>query len=347
MPKNPHKIRLLRAVLTAGLLATPAAWADGDAQLADAQKAYADVDYESTRRLAKAVLERGGNDRAATAQLYLLWGTAAAALEQADEARNAFLCVLSLNPEIKLERKLSPKIRAPYLEARGALAIDDGQPPLNVTLQRRQNQLEIALTDAGHIVAKIELATRGRQGEAFARRSLAAEPRHRVPIAHAAELQLFLRALDRYGNVVFELGNEDNPERLAMVGSDPRLGAATPHGSDVNRTPFYVTAGAFAVLGLAAGGTATAMYLRREDAARDWNGANCERPGSTRSQQCGDVDNRRQQAESRAIGFAAASGALLIGSVVTFVLAPSSPAKTSVALDGVPGNVMLRLRTTL
>jgi hypothetical protein len=196
-------------------------------------------------------------------------------------------------------------------------------------------------------VASVELAWRAHQGEPFTRRSLGAEPRSRVPAPNAAELQFFLRALDRYGNVLCELGNEADPERLVLAGPGPRTAATARGGSDVNRTPFFVTAGAFAVLGLAAGGTATAMYLQREEAARDWNGTDCERPGSTRSQQCGDVDTRRQQAESRAIGFFVASGALLLGSVVTLVLAPSSPSKTSVSLDGAPGNMMLRLRTTL
>ena len=156
-----------------------------------------------------------------------------------------------------------------------------------------------------------------------------------------------MRVLDRYGNVLFELGNQDDPERLALVGSGPRLSAEGPRANDVNRTPFYVTAGAFAVLGLAAGGASTAMYLRREAAARDWNGSDCEHPGLTRQQQCGDVDTRRQHAESMAIGFAATGGALLLGSIVTLMLAPSSPSKTSVAVDGGPGNMMLRLRTTL
>jgi hypothetical protein len=59
------------------------------------------------------------------------------------------------------------------------------------------------------------------------------------------------------------------------------------------------------------------------------------------------VDARRRQAESQAIGFYAASGALLVGSVVTLMLTPSSPSKASVALDGAPGSMMLRLRTTL
>lgn len=344
---SSHQFRLVRAALFASLLATPAAWADGNVRLADVQKAYADVDYEGTRRLAKAALERGGNDRTATAELYLLWGTAAAALDQADEARTAFIYVLALNPDAKLERSLSPKIRAPYLEARGSMSLMDGKPALNLALQRRNQELEVVLTDASHIVARIELATRARQDEPFAHRHLQATARQRVPTPSAAELDFFLQALDRYGNVLFELGNQDEPERLALVGSAPHPAASVPAGRDLNRTPYYVTAGALAGLGLAAGGVATVQYLRREDAAREWNGSGCERPGMTREQQCGDVDARRQHAESFAIGFAASGGALLLGSFVTLLVTPASPSNASVAVEAGPGNMMLRLRATL
>ncbi len=344
---NKNQLRLAQAALSVVLLAAPAAWADSNVRLADAQKAYAEVDYENTRRLAKAALERGGNDRASTAELYLLWGTAAAALDQADEARTAFLYVLSINPDAKLERSLSPKIRAPYLEARGSMSRADGKAPLNLTLQRRQQELEVTLTDTSHLVARIGLATRAQQDAPFARQYLDAAPHQRVPTPQASELQFFLQALDRHRNVLFELGNQDDPERLALVGSGPRLTADAAHGPDVNRTPYYITAGAFAALGVAAGGIATAEYLRREDAARDWNGTGCEHPGMTREQQCGDVDTRRQRAESLAIGFAAGSGAMLLGGIVTLLLAPSSPSKASVAVDAGPGNMMLRLRATL
>ena len=87
------------------------------------------------------------------------------------------------------------------------------------------------------------------------------------------------------------------------------------------------------------------MYLRREDAAREWNGAGCEQPGLTRVQQCGAVDQRRQNAERFSIGLAAAGGALLVGSAVSLVLAPSR--RTDVALNAGPDSVMLRLRGSL
>jgi len=150
-----RKSWLAAAALAALLLSTPASWAQGSARLAEAQKAYAEVDYDRTRTLAREALQQGGNDRAATSELYLLWATAAAALDRAEEARSAFLCVLATNPDLKLERTLSPKIRAPYLEARGSASTRDGKAPLEVTLQRRKQELELGLRDTLHVASSI------------------------------------------------------------------------------------------------------------------------------------------------------------------------------------------------
>jgi hypothetical protein len=343
---KPAKSPILGAAVLACALLAPVARAESTSSLSDVQKAYADVDYERTRSLASAAIRHGGNARAATAELYLLWATAAAALEQADEARTAFACALAANPELKLDRSLSPKIRAPYLEARGSLSGADGKPPLEVTLRRRKQEVELGLTDALRVAATLVVATRESEAGAFAERRFAAAPTRRLPVPNGSELQFFVRVLDRYGNVLFELGTEDEPQRLLSVTSSRPRSAAPAAENHANPLPYYVTSGALAALGVAAGGVATAMYLRREDAASEWNGSACERPGLTRAEQCHSVNDRRKNAEHLAIGFTAAGGALLLGSIVTLILAPASP-HTNVALDAGPDSVMLRLGTPL
>lgn len=331
-------------LLTAALaLSALPALAQTNERVEEAQKAYADVDYEGTRRLAKLALERGGNERAATGQLYLLWAMAASALEQNDEARSAFSSALAVNPELKLDKSVSPKIRGPYLEARGSLSTADGKAPLEVTMHQHKQVLEVELHDALGLATSLELSIRSREGKPYDKRKLAAAPSRRVNLPAEAGLQAFLRVLDRYGNVVGELGNAEDPERLLLVSSQRPAPTASGPERDVNRTPYFVSAGAMAVLGLASGGIATAMYLKREDAAKEWNGASCEQPGSTRMQQCGSVDDRRHDAQTMAIGFGAAGGALLIGSAVTLLLAPSSKREPKVALDAGPQSLMLRL----
>lgn len=342
-------LRTFEAALLTLWLWSPPALAQGKASLNEAQKSYAAVDYEATRALASEALERGGNDRASTGQLYLLWATAAAALDHSDEARRAFVFALATNPALKLDRSLSPKMRAPYLEARGALSGTDGKPPLEVTLQRRKRELELGLHDTLQVAASILLATRADETLPFVHQSVEAAPVKRLPTPQGAELQFFLQVLDRHGNVLFELGTEDEPRRLALLSSSKPASLATraPSESDVNPTPYYVTAGALGVLGLASGGVATAMYLRRESAAREWNGPGCERAGSTRGEQCAALDERRQRAENLAIGFTAAGGALLLGSVVSLIVAPSARPKAEVAVVAGPGACLLRVQTPL
>lgn len=334
------------ATLLLCLSSISTAYAQSAPSLSDVQKAYADVDYERTRSLAQAAVQHGGAARAETGELYLLWGTAAAAVDRADEARNAFSYAIAANPELKLDRSLSPKIRAPYLEARGALSSTDSRPPLEIALRRHKQDLELELHDVLGVAAALAVSTRATPNAPFARRRFEAQPRHRLASPPGAELQIFVQVLDRYDNVLFELGSEEEPQRLVQVSSDKPQAMPAVHGRGPNALPYYVTAGALGVLGLAAGGVATAMYLRREDAAQEWNGSGCEQPGSTRAQQCGSVDERRRTAQHLSLGFAAAGGALLVSSVVSLVLAPS-PSRADVALDAGPGNVMLRWRTPL
>lgn len=341
-----RNVRWVAPLLLGCLLFPVAVRAQSGSRLSEVQKAYADVDYERTQTLAAAAIRNGGNDRSSTGELYLLWATALAALDQAEEARLAFSCALAANPELKLDRSLSPKLRAPYLEARGGLSSTDGKPPLEVTLRRHKQQLELGLRDSLHVAASVVLATRPIGETAFVRRRFDAAPTRRLPAPNGSELQFVVQALDRYGNVLFEQGSEDEPQRLVFVGSDKRPTSASSPGGDRSPVPYYVTSGALAALGVGAGAFATVMYLQREDAAREWNSPSCEAVGLSRAEQCGGVDERRKRAQALSVGFAAAGTALLLGSVVTLVLAPSSK-RATVALDAGPGDVMLRLRTTL
>jgi hypothetical protein len=345
---NLSRICCAGAMLLGSLSLAASARAQADASLSEVRKAYADVDYERTRSLAAAAIRRGGSDRASTSELYLLWATAAAAVDKTDEARQAFTYALAANPELKLDRNLSPKIRAPYLEARGAMAGADDKPPLDVTVRPRKQELELALHDILQVAASLVVSTRAGEGTPFSRRRFEAAATRRVPKPVGSELQFFVQVLDRYGNVLFDLGTEEEPQRLVQVTSErPGPVAPTARGKDASPVPYYVTSGVLAGLGLAAGGAATAMFVRREDAAREWNSTACEQPGLTRAAQCGSVDDRRKKSEYLAIGFTAAGGALLLGSVISLVLAPSSSSRANVALDVSPDKLMLRLRTSL
>lgn len=315
-------------------------------RLAEVERAYAEVDYERTRSLATAAVRQGKNDRAASGELYLLWAIAAAALDQHDEARRAFAHALAANPELKLERSLSPKIRAPYLEARGAMSGAGGQVPLELTVERRGRDVELGLRDNLNVAVALALWARARPTDEFTQRRFHPAPAHRVPLPAGSELQYFVQVLDAHGNVLFSSGTQEDPRRLVAVTPEAPPSVQPNRPQDRNPLPYYVASGALATLGVAAGSFATAMYLRREDAAREWNGPACEHPGMTRSQQCDAIDDRRQRAEYLSIGFGASAGALLLGGVVTLLLAPAA-ARPNVTLEAGAQDFMLRWRTRL
>src|SRR5262245_23617749 len=107
-------------LLVVGMLASPSlSLAAGD-PLAQAEAAYAHVEFDDAERFAKAALAAGGHTRAQMIRIYFLLGVSAAAERKDEEAVAAFKLLLTIDPGTKLDRGLSPKLQGPILEARGA-----------------------------------------------------------------------------------------------------------------------------------------------------------------------------------------------------------------------------------
>ena len=118
------------------------------------------------------------------------------------------------------------------------------------------------------------------------------------------------------GRVLAEQGSDADPE-LVQAPNVPRGAAAISQTATARRS--YLLPVTLGLSGLGAAAAGVIFHVKREHAARDWNGPNCENPGQTRIGQCQTVDARRQSSERLAIGFYAASGALLTGSLVALV----------------------------
>jgi hypothetical protein len=298
-----------------------------DTSLQEAERAYGSVDFAETFTLAEAALAEGGHSPRETARLYLLLGISAAALDKEDAAREAFSVVIALDPEVKLEQNLSPKIRAPYLEARGAFA---GRTRIQAALSAGSGAITIALSGSLETVRGVELAFRPKGGADFEVERLepAAELTFQPP-AEAAEVEVALRLVDSHDNSLFDVGTRTSP-RAFVLRRNPERHVHTPPSAPretVNRTPYHVTAAVLAGLGVVAAGAGVVFHLEREDRAEEWNGAGCEEPGSSRADQCAGVDEDRRRAENLAIGLYAGGGALLVSSLVTLLVAPHDPPK--------------------
>lgn len=309
------------------------AHAQGAATLAEVEAAYAEVDFERTRTLAREVLARGGNEPPATLSLYTLLGISSAALGEDDTARGAFRVAITLDPSGRIDKNLSPKIRGPYLEARGSLGTQGEVRPLSASVRRDGKRLRFEIDDAASAVKSAELAFKNEVG-AWEHLKL---PIERRGVAQGApelgEFDYALTLLDEHGNVLFRRGTETTPETLTAANEAKPASTTAPRSTDpfqppaegepVNQTPYYVLSGVLAATGVAAAGVGAYFHVQREDRARDWNSARCERGGASRGSQCADVDDRRSRAQALSIGLYAGGGALLVGSVVTLLLTPS------------------------
>ena len=310
-----------------GLLFTTPAFAESRA-LVDAEQAYQSVDFPATHTLARKALEAGGNDREQTARLYVLLGISAAALGDAEEAKANFVVALAVKPSLKLDQGLSPKVRDPYLEARGYWAATSDRLALTAKSSRDAQHLVIQLRDPASLVSKLDLHLAARGVSARPSFSLAAAPSTRFPLPRAVQghsYEYTLRALDRFGNVLSERGSDTDPVLVpapsAQTNDRANGGTAAAHGRS------YLLPATLGIAGLGAVAAGIVFHIKRENAAHDWNSPKCEQSGQTRGQQCHEVDDRRSSNERLAIGFYAAGGALLTGSLIALVTGrpPASP----------------------
>jgi hypothetical protein len=324
----------LALCLTFALMAPiRSAHAEAAPTIAEVEGAYAEVDFERTRSLAREVLALGKSEPTETLGLYTLLGISAAALGEEDTARRAFRVAIALDPNARIEKNLSPKIRGPYLEARGSLGTQGELRALAAEIWRDGKRVRFALHDPANVVRRAELG----YIDGFGTWQQVKLPPQREGVvpgnATKAALEYALVLRDEFGNVLFRRGSETTPATLAAAAaaaaaastpsrsSDPFAAPVT--GERVNQTPYHVVAGVLAASGLAAAGLGAYFHVQREELAREWNGASCERGGASRKAQCAEVDDRRARAQTLGIGLYTTGGALLVGSVVTLLLTPS------------------------
>jgi len=316
---------------TAWLLTTPVR-AQSSA-VSEAEKAYQAVDFPATHVLAKRALEAGGESREQTARLYVLLGISAAAQGDAEEAKTNFVVALAVNPSLKLDKGLSPKVREPYLEAQGYWSASPDRLTLNAKPGSDGEHLIVELRDPANLISKVELriAAPGTAKRPSFTLPAAAATRFALPAAlRGHDYEYTLRALDRFGNVLSERGSDADPELVRASTPSP---GQTPPPAAQGRS--YLLPATLGIAGLGAVAAGVVFQIERENAAQEWNSSSCEQPGQTREQQCQSVDDSRKTYEHLAIGFYAVGGALLTGSVIALVI--GRPAASPSARAGLLG----------
>lgn len=237
---------LALALLPAGALAQQ------DDALRQAEAAYLEVDFEGTRTHALQALHAGGHSPAQLVRIYTLLGTASAALGREDEARTFFVRMLGLDRNAELDESVPPRLRDPYLEARGVWAARPGTLGVQINLDRSRSALHIALEDPTDLARRVVVHTRiegeAQYGSAEAEASATVD----VPVVGAADadrIEYFVEVLDEHGNF---LVREGSPFQPRVLGRERRAAGAPAGGPSIVEEPvFWIVVGAVVLVGAA------------------------------------------------------------------------------------------------
>ncbi len=188
--------------------------------LADAQRAYADVDYTKCRDEAAKALQ-GKGDRPARVDAYRFLGLCEAALGDTESAREAFKRMLAVDKDARLPDGLSPRFTSSFREAKGsfvtgaplALVVD------NETIDGGTKRLRLKVVDDLGMVKN--LAWRGAGGSSGG--PVRAAPLLELEIP--AEVDVTVFALDAAGGEVAGLSlpavrKEEPPPPPPTTGDD-------------------------------------------------------------------------------------------------------------------------------
>jgi hypothetical protein len=290
----------------------PPAYAQTPSASVRAEEAYGRIDFEATLSASTEAIDAGGLDAAACARLYFLIGVARAALGNEAESRDAFLRMLMLDPERTVDRSLSPRLRAPYLEAKGLFGARAERLTLAVDFVASTNALVIRARDPVSFVTRVRFAIRRGAAGAFSQQERAFAPELSVPVPDGTgPIQVAVALLDEHGNLLRTAGTEAEPRVFGADAPPARTPAVVVRERGTGHIVTAAVASGIGALGVGAG---IAGILLRADSAETFNDdAQCFQPRTprlTRGEQCAsELDAVRNGEILAGLGFAVAGAA--------------------------------------
>lgn len=228
------RLSLFIALLASFGLASTAAAQSGPDLLQGADEAYSNVDFEHARDAAQAAIEAGGLSPTELVHAYQLVGVSDAALGDNVGARAAFVMMVSIDPDVRLDDTVPPRLRAPFLEARGTVT-GHSRLSAEVQLARAYGALRIALTDPLELVTSVRIHSRveGQVEFASSEHDPEAEIMARASGASSADrMEYWLECLDAHGNQLLLLGTEYEPRVVGRTAVAE--GPGGPGGSETS-----------------------------------------------------------------------------------------------------------------
>ncbi|MFO0680175.1 MAG: hypothetical protein U0169_26875 [Polyangiaceae bacterium] len=236
MRRGSSALAVTLAVTLVGAMVSPAG-AQGASKAADvdaAEEAYANLEFQDAEKLAeKAVKTRGlSHDQLLRATRTL--ALARAVLGNESGAKDAFVQVLTLDPDYQADPNLGPRVQGPFFEAKGYWRNQPSRPGIEVAPELRSGDtgtLRVTVRDPTHVVKRTQVAFRWSGTSTFDVHPVegsSAEVDVPEPKVGTTRLDYYAQALDDHDSVVFELGNPQAPKTaLVQVGPDRTEGGSS------------------------------------------------------------------------------------------------------------------------
>jgi hypothetical protein len=250
------------------LWATPAGAAGAEQDLAAAEQAYVDMDFDKANTMVEALSRRGGLTHEQLVRTYKLLGRTHAILNHEKEARDAFVLLLTVSPDEREDRNLPPRVVARMQEARGVVSSYAMRPGVEASaslVPGDGGSLRVTTRDPTHVVRQVVVGWRWGAAGPFSTANVAAAETVEQPLSSAppgaARLDYYAQAIDDRNDVVFEAGSAAAP-KTALVPVAPAGGGAGAErtegggGKSVFASPVF-----WIVTGVVLAGAGTGVYF--------------------------------------------------------------------------------------
>jgi len=264
--------QLAASVSFAQSASSAGAASSADDELGEAEKLIANVDFEGAIPVLERASKRNGLTHDQLTRLYRNLATAHAVVGHATVARDTFVKLIAIDPDFKIDQNMSPRVKAPYFEARGAWSAQSSKPGIDAVAQvhrSSESRIVVTLRDPTHLANRVVVGYHWEGGDAFTTKSSAATPTTTVvvppPKDKATYLEIYAQGLDSNDGVLFESGNATKPIVIEAPPAAPQGATSGVAGSESDRSKsvfaspvFWIVAGAVIV-----GGAAAAYFIAR------------------------------------------------------------------------------------
>ncbi len=236
--------------------------APSGADVAAVEQQYAKLDYEQANVGAERIAQKGrGLSHDELVRTYKVLAVTHAVLDHAEQAKDAFIALLSFDPSYAVDPNLGPKVQTPFLEARGFWRAQGAKPGIEITAVVRGTEpgtLRVTTRDPTRVVRAVSVGFRWGSTGAFTLGSVAVGDGVAVEVPTAppgkARLDYYAQAVDERDNVLFEVGRAAVP-RSAFVEARPAAAPAkVEESSSLFASPIFWLATAAVLAGGATAG---------------------------------------------------------------------------------------------